>query len=96
MDLGMWVAKSRLLEMEYVKDVALGVIKRTFYDHFCAGEDAVEAGKSVLRLREYGLRGMLDYALEFVDDNQACDRNLTEFLRTVESAKSLPPSSVSC
>ncbi|KAF3443953.1 hypothetical protein FNV43_RR13643 [Rhamnella rubrinervis] len=94
-DLGLWMMKSRLLEVEAVKDVVLAVIKRTFYDHFCAGEDAAEVGKSVLRLREAGLRAMLDYALELVDDSEACDRNLTEFLRTVESAKSLPPSSVS-
>ncbi|KAM1418108.1 hypothetical protein ACFX14_021422 [Malus domestica] len=36
---------------------------------------------------------MLVYALEYADDNEACDRNLQGFLDTAESTKSLPPSS---
>ncbi|KAM1194693.1 hypothetical protein ACFX2J_021296 [Malus domestica] len=37
---------------------------------------------------------MLVYALEYADDNEACDRNLQGFLDTAESTKSLPPSSI--
>ncbi|RVW44706.1 Proline dehydrogenase 2, mitochondrial [Vitis vinifera] len=42
-----------------------------------------------------GLRGMLVYALEHTTDNATSDRNLEGFIRTVEGAKRLPPSSVS-
>ncbi|CAN1241389.1 Proline dehydrogenase 2, mitochondrial [Linum perenne] len=38
---------------------------------------------------------MLDFAVEYTPDNKACDRNLQGFLQTVDSAASLPPSSVS-
>ena len=94
-DLGMWVMKSKLMEIELIRNVILETIRHTFYEHFCAGEDTVAAGHSLMRLREAGLRGMLVYALEYASDNDACDRNLQGFLRTVESTKSLPPSSVS-
>ncbi|KAH7532836.1 hypothetical protein FEM48_Zijuj04G0064700 [Ziziphus jujuba var. spinosa] len=94
-DLGMWVMRSKLMEKQLVKDMVLGLIKRTFFEHFCAGENTVEAGNSALRLRDAGLRGMLDYALEFACDNESCDRNMEGFLTTIESTKSLPPSIVS-
>ncbi|KAB2613736.1 proline dehydrogenase 1 [Pyrus ussuriensis x Pyrus communis] len=94
-DVGMWVMRSRLMQTPLIKDVILGLIRSTIYDHFCAGEDAVAAGKSVMELNEAGLRGMLVYSLEYAGDNEACDRNLQGFLDTAESTKSLPPSSVS-
>lgn len=94
-DMGMWVMRSRLMETEVVRELILGIIRHTFFEHFCAGEDAVEAGRTVLRLREAGIRGMLVYALEYAAENDACDRNLDGFIRTVHSTKSLPPSSVS-
>ncbi|XP_009378320.2 proline dehydrogenase 1, mitochondrial [Pyrus x bretschneideri] len=94
-DVGMWVMRSRLMQTPLIKDVILGLIRSTIYDQFCAGEDAVAAGKSVMELNEAGLRGMLVYSLEYAGDNEACDRNLQGFLDTAESTKSLPPSSVS-
>ncbi|BFG26401.1 proline dehydrogenase 2 mitochondrial [Prunus yedoensis var. nudiflora] len=94
-DMGMWVMKSRLMDTPLIRDVIMGIIRYTFYEHFCAGENAVAAGRSVLELNEAGLRGMLVYALEYAGDNDACDRNLQGFLDTVEATKSLPPSSVS-
>ncbi|PON40576.1 Proline oxidase family [Parasponia andersonii] len=94
-DLGMWVMNSKLMQTELVRSVVMETIRHTFYEHFCAGEDTVAAGRTVMRLREAGLRGMLVYAMEYATDNDACDRNLEGFLRTVESTKSLPPSSAS-
>lgn len=94
-DLGMWMMKSKLMTTPVVKDLILGFIRSTFYEHFCAGVDAVGTGKSIRALNEAGLRGMLVYALEYASDNESCDRNLQGFLDTVESTKSLPRSSVS-
>lgn len=91
----MWVMKSRLMDTPLIRDVIMGIIRSTFYEHFCAGENAMAAGRSVLELNEAGLRGMLVYALEYAGDNDACDRNLQGFLDTAEATKSLPPSSVS-
>lgn len=93
-DAGTLVMRSRLMDVGPVRGSVLRVVRHTFFEHFCAGEDAEEAARTVGKLNRAGLRGMLDYALEDAEDNGACDRNLVEFLRTVESARSLPPSSV--
>ncbi|TQE05054.1 hypothetical protein C1H46_009346 [Malus baccata] len=95
-DVGMWVMRSRLMQTPLIKDVILGLIQSTIYDHFCTGENTAATEKLVIELNEAGLRGMLVYALEYADDNEACDRNLQGFLDTAESTKSLPPSSMSC
>ncbi|KAF8399201.1 hypothetical protein HHK36_015066 [Tetracentron sinense] len=93
-DMGIWVMKSRLLETMIFRDVILATVKHTFYEHFCAGENLEEAGRTLQGLWDDGLKGILDYGLEDASDNESCDRNLEEFLRTVESTKSLPPSSI--
>lgn len=95
-DMGIWVMNSRLMETPILKQIILGGIKHTFYDHFCAGKDVEEAGRTITRLwNDVGLRGMLDYGLEYAVDNESCDQNMMELIKTVESSKSLPPSSVS-
>ncbi|XP_061362084.1 proline dehydrogenase 2, mitochondrial-like [Gastrolobium bilobum] len=94
-DLGMWIMRSKLMEMDGLKDLVLAAIRHTFYDNFCAGEDAATAGKSIRSLNDAGLRGMLVYGVEDAHDNLGCDRNLKGFLHTVDVSRSLPPSSVS-
>lgn len=94
-DLGMWVMRSKLMDVELYRKIVLGAMRRTFYEHFCAGEDAVTAGRSIQALNDAGLRGMLVYGVEDAHDNDACDRNLNGFLHTVDVSRSLPPSSVS-
>ncbi|KAK7381157.1 hypothetical protein VNO78_33683 [Psophocarpus tetragonolobus] len=94
-DLGMWVMKSRLFQSGVLKDLVVATTRETFFSHFCAGEDAAEAGRSIKALNDAGLRGMLVYGVEDAHDNEGCDRNLRGFLHTVDVSKSLPPSSVS-
>jgi proline dehydrogenase len=96
-DFGTWVMKSKLMDMEVVRDIVMGFVRHTFYEHFCAGEDALGTQNTVQKLYRGGdgLRTMLVYAVEYASDNVSCDRNLEAFLQTVETAKSLPPSSVS-
>ncbi|KVI08980.1 Proline dehydrogenase, partial [Cynara cardunculus var. scolymus] len=94
-DLGMWVMSSRLMQVGFFREVVLSVIKHTVYEHFVAGGHTGEAGQTVKRLWESGLRGMLDYGLEHAVDNESCDKNTQQFIKTVESTQSLPPSSVS-
>ncbi|XP_042494681.1 proline dehydrogenase 2, mitochondrial-like [Macadamia integrifolia] len=95
MDLGTWVMKSKLVETPISREIILKVVKHTFYEHFCAGENVEEASRTLQKLWNNGLRGILDYGLEDAVDNESCDRNLQEFLNTVDSTKLLPPSSVS-
>ncbi|KAH7847939.1 hypothetical protein Vadar_031866 [Vaccinium darrowii] len=94
-DLGMWVMNSKLMHTPLLRQVTVGTIKHTFYDHFCAGFGPAEAARTAAKIWDSGLKGMLVYALEHASDNESCDRNLEGFLQTVESAKLLPTSSVS-
>ncbi|KAI3677410.1 hypothetical protein L2E82_51693 [Cichorium intybus] len=94
-DMGIWVMKSRLMQVGLLREIVLGAIKHTSYEHFVAGADTEETGRTVKKLWESGLRGMLDYGLEHAIDNESCDINAQEFIKTVESTQSLPPSSVS-
>ncbi|PWA46447.1 methylenetetrahydrofolate reductase family protein [Artemisia annua] len=94
-DLGMWVMRSKAMEVGLFKDVVLGTIKHTSYEHFVAGADMEETGQTVKKLWESGLRGMLDYGLEHAVDNESCDLNADQFVNTVEATQSLPPTSVS-
>ncbi|KAJ0704195.1 putative proline dehydrogenase [Helianthus annuus] len=94
-DLGMWVMSSRLMEVGMVRKIVLGVIKHTVYEHFVAGADTGEVNRTVKKLWESRLRGMLDYGLEHAVDNESCDKNAQQVLKTVESTQFLTPSSVS-
>ncbi|CAM8997925.1 unnamed protein product [Rhodiola kirilowii] len=94
-DLGMWMMRSKLMEVPGIRDVVMEVVRHTFFEHFCAGESVEETGRCVEKLWRSGLRGMLCYGLENADDNDSCDRNFQAFLHTIRSASSLPPSSVS-
>ncbi|KAI3713104.1 hypothetical protein L1987_71675 [Smallanthus sonchifolius] len=94
-DMGVWVMRSRVMQVGLLREVVLGSIKHTSYEHFVAGADLEETGRTVKKLWESGLRGMLDYGLEHTVDNESCDKNALQFIKTVESTQSLPPSSVS-
>ncbi|CAJ1937219.1 unnamed protein product [Sphenostylis stenocarpa] len=94
-DLGMWVMKSSVFESGVMKDLVMTTMRQTFYSHFCAGEDAAAAGRSIRALNDTGLRSMLVYGVEDAHDNEGCDKNLQWFLNNVDVSKSFPPSSVS-
>lgn len=95
-DLGIAVMRSKMMQTEdgLLKKMVLKVVKKTVYEHFCAGEDVTEAAKTMHGLWKEGLKGILDYGLEDAEGNEDCDRNLLEFLKTVEMTTRLPPSSV--
>nr|GFB48733.1 proline dehydrogenase [Tanacetum cinerariifolium] len=94
-DLSIWVMNSRLMEFRLFRDVVMSTIKYTAYDHFVAGGDTVETSKTVLKLYDSGLRGMLDYGLEHATDNDSCDEATYQLIKTAESTRFLPPTSVS-
>lgn len=95
-DLGTWVMNSRLVkEQGIVRDLILGTVKHTIFEHFCAGETPAEACRTAAKLPEVGLKGMLCFAVEHAMDTEACEENYRGFLETIESTKNLPDSSVS-
>lgn len=94
-DFGSWILKSRLMDDKLCKKTILAITERTFYRHFCAGEDLEAANETAKKLWETGLTAMLDYGLEHADDNKACDSSMNEFIRTINSTKSDEASPVS-
>jgi len=93
-DFGTWLMRSNLVHVPGIRELVFATVRSTFYDHFCAGEDAPAAASKIRALNHAGLRGMLVYGVEDALDNDACDRNFRGFLRTIDVSRSLPPSSV--
>jgi hypothetical protein len=93
-DLSLKLLNSRLLKWQLTSTPLLWLIKRTTYSHFCAGENTVEAGQSMNRLWELGLRGVLDYSLEDAEDEASCNANCEAFVETIASTKQVPDGSV--
>ncbi|KAL1958001.1 hypothetical protein VTO42DRAFT_5213 [Malbranchea cinnamomea] len=56
------------------------ILKRTFYDHFCSGENEAQVASNIRQLKALGLRGViLTYAREIVFDTRAsADSNSTK------------------
>ncbi|KMT18445.1 hypothetical protein BVRB_2g025900 [Beta vulgaris subsp. vulgaris] len=94
-DMGIWVMRSKLLEVPVFRQAILGSVKHSFYEQFVAGKDLIETSQTVQKIYDAGLRGMLVYGLEHAYDNESCDQNFKTFLNTIESTKFFPPSSVS-
>lgn len=94
-DFGIWVMNSRLMDIDLAREVVMGTVRHSFYEHFCAGESTSEATDCIRKVNDAGLRGMLVYAVEHTDDASECEQNLQGFLQTAQAAKSLPPESVS-
>lgn len=93
-DMGIWVMRSKLLEVPVFRQAILGSVKHSFYEQFVAGKDLIETSQTVQKIYDAGLRGMLVYGLEHAYDNESCDQNFKTFLNTIESTKFFPPSSV--
>lgn len=94
-DIGSWVMKSKLMEEPFCKKMVVGFTKHTFYDHFCAGINLAMANRTAVKLGDSGLTAMLDYGLEYANDNESCDCNMEEFIRTIDSTKLVDNSPVS-
>ncbi|XP_074556207.1 proline dehydrogenase 2, mitochondrial-like [Curcuma longa] len=83
-------------ERRLLRATVLTAARATVHRHFCAGEQGEDAARMVRAMwTDAGLRSILDYGMEDADDAAACDRNLAGFLRAVDMASSLPPTSTS-
>ncbi|EFJ24729.1 hypothetical protein SELMODRAFT_100996 [Selaginella moellendorffii] len=94
-DVGIKVLKSPVANHRFLKKPIEWCVKRTIYSHFCAGENAAEASKTLQKLWELRLRGVLDSGLEDAADNASCDENLQQLLATIRETIALPHGSVS-
>lgn len=94
-DMGIWVMRSKLLQVPGFRQAIIGSVKHSFYEQFVAGKDLMETSQTVKKIYDAGLRGMLNYGLEHAYDIESCDQNFKTFLNTIESTNFFPPSSVS-
>jgi hypothetical protein len=93
-DLSMKILTSNSMKSPLFRAAVLPVLKRTAYSHFCAGENVEEASKTLARMWQLGLRGIMTYGLEDATDSESCDKNLEKFLQVVLQTSQLPPDSV--
>eukprot|EP00899_Mesostigma_viride_P028364 jgi/Mesvir1/8712/Mv02644-RA.1 len=86
---GLWTTQ-RMLESQY-RGIAIAALRATSFRHFCAGSDAAEATETLQRLKQLGLRGILDYSVEDASDDRACDANLETLLGALDYALAHAP-----
>ncbi len=63
-----------------------GLIRKTVFDHFCAGEDKRQAEAVINRLAQYHVRAILDYAVEGEHTEQGFEQTTLETLGNLETA----------
>ena len=83
--------------------LTMGIVRRTFFKHFCAGIDGQDIKPTVARLRESGVGAILDYAAEAdvnaaaaaavasaSDEEAACDANAQLIAECIEASSNSP------
>lgn len=63
-----------------------GIIRRTVFDHFCAGESMEEANLVINRLVSFRVRAILDYAVEGEHTEEGFEQTKEETLRALNAA----------
>jgi proline dehydrogenase len=63
-----------------------GIIRKTVFDHFCGGEDQLQAQKVIERLAAFHIRAILDYAVEGEHNEAGFEQTVQETLRNLETA----------
>lgn len=93
-DLSIKILTSDSMNSPLFRAAVLPVLKRTAYSHFCAGENVQECSRTLTRMWDLGLRGIMTYGLEDATDSESCDQNLEKFFQVVLQTSQLPPESV--
>ncbi len=63
-----------------------GLIRKTVFDHFCGGEDKMQAQWVIKKLAGYHVRAILDYAVEGEHTEEGFEQTVGETLRNLETA----------
>jgi len=69
-----------------VKLPVKGIIRNTIFRHFCGGESIDQCDATIIRLAEYNIKTILDYAAEGDSGETSYDLAVEEILKTVEKA----------
>jgi proline dehydrogenase len=95
-----WIARNaaalrRLSNVVLTRRLTREIIRRSFFAHFCAGENAKDIVPSIELLRQAGVGSILDYAAEAdvgsgehgaLDPEEKCERNFSVFLDCIHAA----------
>ncbi|MCB9263306.1 MAG: proline dehydrogenase family protein [Flavobacteriales bacterium] len=63
------------------------MVKNTIFKQFCGGETIEESGKTADVLSSFGVRSILDYSVEGIEDEANFDANVEEIIKTILAAK---------
>ncbi|MFT4061562.1 MAG: proline dehydrogenase family protein [Edaphocola sp.] len=63
-----------------------GLIKSTIFDQFCGGETIEEAAATSAILGKHGVDVALDYGVEGIEEEEAFDKAVPEFIKAIEYA----------
>lgn len=61
-----------------------GLVRKTLFDLFCAGESLEETAETTAHLAQYGVHTILDYSVEGEKNEEGFDATLQEFIATLE------------
>ena len=73
-----------------VKLPVKGIIRKTVFAQFCGGESIGQCDRTIVKLAEYNIKTILDYAAEGDSDSLNYDHAVGEILKTVEKASGNP------
>ena len=69
-----------------VKLPVKGIIRNTIFRHFCGGESIDQCDATIIRLAEYNIKTILDYAAEGDSGETSYDLAVEEIIKTIEKA----------
>lgn len=73
-----------------VKAPVKGIIKRTLFSQFCGGESIETCEQTIQMLGSYGVKSILDFAVEGNSVGHDRDKTTEEILRTIDRASGNP------
>ncbi|KAL2320971.1 hypothetical protein Fmac_029940 [Flemingia macrophylla] len=87
-DFSTWLLRSNLMNINGLREILLASVRHSFYNHFCSGEDAPAATKSIRALAARRPPRHARLRRRRRPRQPRCDRNFHGFLRTVDVSRS--------
>lgn len=66
------------------------VIKNTVFQQFCGGENIDQCQETIEKLAKFGIKAILDFAVEGAETEESYDHTSQEIIRTILKAKESP------
>lgn len=66
------------------------VIKNTVFQQFCGGENIEHCQQTIEKLAHYGIKAILDYAVEGAETEESYDNTADEIIKTIHKSRENP------